>query len=292
VEEWERDMSVDFYHGDCLEHMRAMPTDSVDLVFCSPPYEAARKYNELGFNLSGEEFVSWAVERYVECLRVSRGLVAWVIAGRTKAYRWSSVPVLIMADLHRAGVNLRSPAFYRRDGIPGSGGKDWLKNTTEFIICATPPGRLPWSDPTALGHPPKFPPGGRPSNQSRDGRVNRPRDAERRPDGSRDVRTYRPPERANPGNLIDCGPGGGGHMGHPLAHENEAPFPLKLAEFFVRSFCPPDGVVLDPFGGSGTTAHAATLHGRRAALIDVRESQIELARRRIEDVREGMKNAE
>ncbi len=28
-------------------------------------------------------------------------------------------------------------------------------------------------------------------------------------------------------------------MGHPLAHENEAPFSLDLANFFVKSFCPP-----------------------------------------------------
>jgi hypothetical protein len=31
-------------HGDCLDVMREMETDSVDLVFCSSPYEAARTY--------------------------------------------------------------------------------------------------------------------------------------------------------------------------------------------------------------------------------------------------------
>jgi DNA modification methylase len=71
-------------------------------------------------------------------------------------------------------------------------------------------------------------------------------------------------------------------MGHPLAHSNEAPFPIALAEFFVRSFCPPNGLVIDPFCGSGTTGHAALDAGRRFAGCDVRESQVQLTRRRLE----------
>jgi len=70
-------------------------------------------------------------------------------------------------------------------------------------------------------------------------------------------------------------------MGHKLAHENEAPFPESLVEPFVLSFCPPDGIVLDPFSGSGTTAAVAMLHGRRYIGIDIRQSQVDLANRRI-----------
>ncbi|HPM82553.1 MAG TPA: site-specific DNA-methyltransferase [Candidatus Anammoximicrobium sp.] len=70
-------------------------------------------------------------------------------------------------------------------------------------------------------------------------------------------------------------------MGHKLCHENEAPFPEALAEWFIRSFCPPGGTVLDPFVGSGTTAAVALMHGRNAIGIDVRQEQIDLARRRI-----------
>ena len=87
------------------------------------------------------------------------------------------------------------------------------------------------------------------------------------------------PKLANPGNLVKCVVGGG-KMGSKLAHENEAPFPLALAERFVRSFCPPDGVVFEGFSGSGTTLHAALLHGRRIIAVDLRPEQCELARRR------------
>ena len=53
------------------------------------------------------------------------------------------------------------------------------------------------------------------------------------------------PKIANPGNcIIVKARVGGGHMGSTLCHENEAPFPEDLAEFFVLSFCPPGGTAL------------------------------------------------
>lgn len=199
-----------------------------------------------------------------------------MIEGQTRSFRWSATPALFMADLHRAGVKLRKPPIYKRVGIPGSGGPDWWRNDYEFVVCSSK-GKLPWSDNTALGHEPKFPPGGNPSHHSRDGRVNRPR-PQREGDTKR-VRTYKPPVKANPGNVVECH-GGGGHMGSKLAHENEAPFPEKLAEAFVLSFCPPDGTVLDPFCGSGTSLFVALKNGRRAIGIDIRQSQVELSAKR------------
>ena len=72
-------------------------------------------------------------------------------------------------------------------------------------------------------------------------------------------------------------------MGSKIAHENEAPFPERLAEFFVRSFCTPLGIVVDPFSGSGTTAAVARKWGRNWIAIDVRQSQIDLTKRRMQE---------
>ena len=78
---------------------------------------------------------------------------------------------------------------------------------------------------------------------------------------------------------------GGGLMGHPLAHENEAPYPLSLCEFFVKSFCPPNGIVLDPFGGAGATGLVADRLGRTAVLIDLNSDYCRMADKRIADDR-------
>ena len=281
-------MTFKIRQGDCLEVLKRLPDNSVDLIFTSPPYEAARTYG-IDFKLKGQEFVDWALARYIECVRVSRGLVAWVIEGQTRQFQWSASPVLLMADLHRAGVKLRKPPLFKREGIPGSGGPDWWKNKYEFIICSSK-GKLPWSDNTATGHPPIYGKGGPLSHQTKEGRLFN-KQTRRTVNGTRgNEEPRRPlPELANPGNIIDCG--SNTHYGEH-AKENEAPFPEMLVEPFIKCFCPPGGVVLDPFMGSGTTLAVALKNGRKAMGIDLRDSQVDLTRRRLEVVQETMKNGQ
>lgn len=51
--------------------------------------------------------------------------------------------------------------------------------------------------------------------------------------------------------------------------EHPAPFPLELAERFVRMFSFVGDVVLDPFGGTGTTSAAAGLWGRNSISMEI-----------------------
>lgn len=271
--------------GDCLDWMRAQPDQSVDLVFGSPPYEDARLYGELNYKVKGQEWVDWMLVRWHEMQRISKGVVAMVVEGKTRNFRWSATPALLMADLHRTGIKLRKPPIYNRVGIPGSGGPDFLRNDYEMIVV-TSHGKLWWSDNTACGHVPKWSPGGDPSHRMANGRRVHKLHTKSDADGKRQ-QGYNPPKKANPGNVIECVVGGG-RMGSPLAHESEAPFPESLPELFVRSFCPPGGIVLDPFSGSATTGAVAIKHGRRYVGIDVRQSQVELGERRIAEAREKL----
>lgn len=243
-----------------------LAADSVDLVLCSPPYEAQRSYAELDFSLTGQEWVDWAFVCFSECLRVSRGLVAWVVEGRTEDFAYSQTPQRLGVALQDAGFIVRKPPVYARQGIPGTGGPDWLRNDYEPIICASKCRKLPWADSTALGTKPKY--------KSPRWATNRGRDGERK-----SVR-YVDPDISNPGNIIS-GTVGHGHLGWVDAHENEAPFPEWLADFFVRSFCPPNGIVLDCFSGSGTTVAAALKAGRKGIGFDLRASQCWLGETRV-----------
>lgn len=149
----------------------------------------------------------------------------------------------------------------------------------------------------SLGFTPEIPPS---ETQRRNGKTRR--NVTKQKDGmhkGQENTFYSEPVMANPGNVIQekytaeqvnkmLAPGdvvkcnvGGGVMGDSLCHENEAPFPESLVEFFVRSYCPEGGIVLDPFSGSGTVAKVAQRWGRNYLGIDVRESQVKLAKKRI-----------
>ena len=217
--------------GDALAVMQTMPDDSVGMVMTSPPYERARLYledgSDLGIARDTEEWVSWLLPICHEARRICRGLCVFVVEGQTRNYRYSCSPFLLMADLHRAGFHLRKPPIYKRTGIPGSGGPDFLRNDFELAVCFSKGGKLPWSDNTAMGHPPKWAPGGEMSNRGKDGSRANGRDkwgmvggtgmrkangerrahghngTPRKSDGSREVQPYEPPVLANPGNIIE-----------------------------------------------------------------------------------------
>jgi len=61
-----------------------------------------------------------------------------------------------------------------------------------------------------------------------------------------------------------------------------AVFPTELCEIPIKTTCPPSGIVLDPFVGSGTTVIAALELGRRAVGIDASAEYCKIAKERIE----------
>lgn len=252
--------------ADALELLRALPDKSVGMVFGSPPYEGQRTYQEgTGEPLTlptGEEWVAWMVSIFDEAARCCTGVVGFVVQGSAEDTGvWSAVPMLLGADLKRKGHNVWCPPLYKRNSVPGSGGKQRWRIDYEFCVCVSPP-ELPFADPTTCGGAPKYGLGGAMSNRTRKGtRVSA-------------GRSYKAPKLTNPGNVIDCGAVGGGNMGGNLAHNNEAPFHVKVPLRFVASFVADDDVVCDPFAGSGTTLKAALLDGKRALGGDVRQSQV------------------
>ena len=55
----------------------------------------------------------------------------------------------------------------------------------------------------------------------------------------------------------------------PYRGAHFATFPEELARVCIRAGCPPGGIVLDPFGGSGTVAKVAYEEGRTAVSVDL-----------------------
>lgn len=63
---------------------------------------------------------------------------------------------------------------------------------------------------------------------------------------------------------------------HPAAK------PVSLMRYLIRQTTDPGDIILDPFGGSGTTAVAAIAEGRRCILIEREPGYYEIARKRVQ----------
>lgn len=255
------------YCGDCREVLTGLTVGSVDLVFGSPPYpEKGERYGAKARPWPWAAWVDWMVEITLLSLRASRGPVLWVVNNAVRRGRYLPATEALVLKAVEAGIVAERPCIWHKNAPPNR--RDWFGNNWESILAFKHSGSVPYWNWAAVGAPPKYQAGGRFRQRGKDGkrklgneypknRVTRPRDVFR----------------------VTVG---GGHLGSPLAHENEAPFPEKLVEPFVLALCPPGGTVLDPFSGSGTTAAVACRLGRKAIAIEIRESQCELAKRRLE----------
>ncbi len=67
----------------------------------------------------------------------------------------------------------------------------------------------------------------------------------------------------------------------PFKDAHFATFPKDLIEPCIKAGCPENGTVLDPFGGSGTTAIVAVENNRNAILIELNKKYIDIAKKRI-----------
>lgn len=85
----------------------------------------------------------------------------------------------------------------------------------------------------------------------------------------------------------------GGELGHdvwdfavagykdPAGRKHPAVFPEPLVERIIADYCPTDGMVLDPFAGSGTTLAVANRMGRRWYGIELNSNYAAIAALRV-----------
>jgi len=76
-----------------------------------------------------------------------------------------------------------------------------------------------------------------------------------------------------------------------LGVDHFAAFPMEWPRRLIRAWCPPDGVVVDPFGGTGTTALVAAMYGRIGISVDASADYCRLAQWRAADPKQRARAA-
>ena len=256
--------------GDCLEKLSAMKTASVDLVIGSPPYAGkGERYGGKSKPWPTTDWVDWMQLVTQEAVRVSRNVVVWIVNGNVRKGRYNPACEGLVWRCFVDGIICERPAIWHKNAPPNR--NDWFGNDWEFCLAFRPLHSTRYFDGKEIGTPRKYKTGGRFRQRTKTG--------ERRLGNE-----YPENELTRPRDVLRATVGGG-HLGWKRAHENEAPYPEKIVEPFVRTCCPWGGIVLDPFCGSGTTLAVAEKFGRKWIGFDSRQSQIDLSMQRIAEIR-------
>lgn len=281
--------------GDALTELRKLPSESVDMVFTSPPYFNLRDYaagtREIGRETHVDEWVESLVTVAKECARilVPTGTM-WINVGDTYsakpangAARKSLLlgPSRLALRLIQSGLLLRNDIVWHKPNHLPHPVADRLTPAWEHLFMFAKQGDYHFDlDAIRQPHTSRVP-------RVRRGAGTHPRGRDdTRMLGSAGLKAMRAagrvghPNGKNPGDVWSVP-----SSNYRGAHR--ATMPVELARRAIAAACPlrrldgTPGVVLDPFMGSGTTAVAAQAHGRDWLGIELNPEYAELAKERI-----------
>lgn len=81
------------------------------------------------------------------------------------------------------------------------------------------------------------------------------------------------------------------HRIHAERQDHPTQKPLEIIERMIKASCPENGIVLDPFAGSGTTVAACILNRRNFIAFELNPTYYQLILRRMERIQNGTDDA-
>lgn len=245
------------YNIDCVEGMKLIPDNSVDLTVTSPPYDNLRKYN--GFEWNFEETAK-------ELYRVTKngGVVVWVIGDATIKGSETGTAFKQALFFKECGFNLHDTMIYAKE-IPtwNITSKRYRQNIEYMFILSK--GKVKTFNPI----------------EDKPVKNKNPRMCKSNRNGKPHYELYIPQKDFTArGNIWWYSVGGKSAetQGHP------AIFPEQLAKDHILSWSNEGDIVLDPFIGSGTTAKIALQTGRKFIGFELSKEYCEIAEERIKGV--------
>lgn len=260
--------SIKLIQGDCLEKMKDIPDNSIDLTVTSPPYDNLRTYGGVINDWYFGKFQGIARELY----RITKdgGVVVWVVGDATIKGSETGTSFKQALYFMECGFNLHDTMIYRKQNpIPQNHNRyeqcfEYMFVLAKGKICTFNPITIPTKN------------GGVLMNW---GRKNKVDDKQCR--RQRDVDFIITKETKRMDNIWTY-PIGGGKTGHP------AVFPEALAKDHILSWSNEGDIVFDPFMGSGTTGKMAILNNRNFIGIELNEDYFKIAEKRIKEAQQQL----
>lgn len=259
-------------HGDSREELKAFK-GQVDLIVTSPPYADARHKHYDGVH--PDKFVEWFLsfhEPFFDALKPSGSLVLnikdKVVDGVRHRFVWHTIEALCQ----RGWFAIDDYLWHKTNPMPGY----WptrLRDGWEYCFHLAKSKR-PFFNAEAVRKPIGD---WVESRLVKLGENDLSRHNSANASGfGRDLSRWVGKQTVLPSNVLNLALVGK-NKGHP------AVFPVDLPLFFIKLLCPDGGLVVDPFGGSGTTGLAALSLGRPSVLIDNNAEYCQAAIKRLRE---------
>lgn len=263
-------LSINSIHNmDCIKGMQSLESNSIDMVVTSPPYDNLRTYKGFSVDLhkTGEEIFRVLKEG---------GIAAMVIQDQTKNFGKSLTSFKTIIDwCDNIGFKLFETVIYRKHGVEGAWWTKRFRVDHEYIPIFLKGKRPLYFDKDPIKIPSKH--GGKVMTGS----------GNRRTSGETTKAVTRPINKMKcPGTVWNYLMAGDKDK---LKRQHPAVFPDKIPFDLINVFCPPKGLVLDPFMGSGSTAVSAIRSNRNYIGFDVSKEYTELAEQRINQEKQQLK---
>ena len=245
--------------GDCRLELLAMPDDSVDLVFTSPPYADQRK-NSYG-GIAPDEYVEWFLPVSEQLLRVLKPTGSFVLNIKERVVsgeRSTYVMELIMAMRDQGWLWTEEYIWHKKNCYPGK----WpnrFRDAWERLLHFTKSKQFCMYQEEVM-----VPMGDWKNARLRNlSEVDKIRDESKAGSGfGKNISNWVGRDMAYPTNVL--------HLATECNNKNHsAAFPEALPEWFIKLFTKEGDTVLDPFMGSGTTNIVAKRMGRHSIGIEI-----------------------
>jgi len=259
--------------GDCVELMKEIPDDFIDLTVTSPPYDNLRDYNNE---------VTWNFEKFKEVakelFRIIKpgGVVVWVVGDATIKGSETGTSFRQALFFKDCGFNLHDTMIYQKDACPfPETNRYYPMFEYMFVFSKGKPKTV-----NLIADKPNKRYGEKVASST-----------QRRPDGktvkvsanktdpTRTVKKY-----GVRGNVWQYSPGYNKSTKDKYAYQHPAMFPEKLAADHILTWSNPGDIVLDPFLGSGTTAKMAVLNDRHYIGFEISSEYFDIACQRLDEV--------
>ena len=273
-------MTYEVIVGNCLDELVKLDSESIDCIITSPPYFNLRDYEntlQIGSENTVNEYISTLSSIFSECHRVLKSTgTFWLNLG--DSYRNKEllmIPHKVALRLQQDGWILRNDIIWEKPNVMPSSAKDRLTVSHEHIFLLTKSKNY-FFDRDAILEPYTKP-------MNRWGGEVLKADGKSEWDEGTGQKSYRhrnmrPNSKGRNRRTVWNVPTNqykGAHF---------AVYPPKLIEPCVLGGCPKNGIILDPFAGSGTTAGVAEFYQRNSILIELNEEYAKLIPKRIESV--------